>query len=228
MKICSVSFLNINSLQRTHSIDFEAFPLSESGLFLLSGPTGAGKTSILDAITVALYDDIPRYRTNDIREIMSRGTYECWAEVEFESNGKRYRSKWSAHRARKKATGEFQPKKMELTELPAGTIIESYLSKVPAEVERITGLSCDQFLRSMMLAQGDFSAFLKAKENERADLLDKMVGTSQYSAISMEAFKKASDEKQKLAELSAKIDESRLISDEEKRSFSQSRMNVLY
>lgn len=219
MKICSVSFLNINSLQGTHSIDFEAFPLSESGLFLLSGPTGAGKTSILDAITVALYGTIPRYsinRNNDICEIMSRGTGECWAAVDFESNGKRYRSKWSTYRSRKKANGAFQSKVMELCELPSGTILESIPKKVVAEVERITGLSCDQFLRSMMLAQGDFSAFLKAKENERADLLDKMVGTSQYSAISMEAFKKASEEKQKLAELSAKIDESRLISDEEK------------
>ena len=216
MKICSVKFKNINSLQGEHTIPFDAPPLSESGLFALTGVTGAGKTTILDAITVALYGDIPRFKTTDVREIMTRGTGECWSEAEFESGGKRYRSKWSAQRAYKKAEGALQQPKMELAELPSGGFIETYLSKVPAKVAEITGLTMEQFLRSVMLAQGDFAAFLKAKENERGELLERMAGTDEFSRISMAAFEKTKSENENLKKLTDKIDESRLIQDEER------------
>ena len=204
-------------MQGTHKIDFEVSPLSDTGIFLLTGPTGAGKTSILDAIVVGLYGRVPRLNNNyDVSEIMSRGTAECWSEVEFESASHRYRSKWMVHRSRKKPDGVFQSKSMEISELPSGKPIETLISKVPTEVERITGLSCEQFLRSMMLAQGDFSAFLKAKDKERAELLDKMVGTSIYSDISITAYEKAAMESRKVKELEAKIDTTRLLSGEEK------------
>lgn len=227
MKICSVKFKNINSLQGEHAIAFDAPPLSESGLFLLTGATGAGKTSILDAICVALYGAIPRFKATDIREIMSRGTGECWSEVEFESGGKKYRSKWSVHRANNKPNSPFQKVKMELCKYPLYKPDYTGLREVPTKVAEITGLTMEQFLRSMMLAQGDFAAFLKAKENERAELLERIVGTDKFSKISKEAYEKATLEKRKLEELTSKIDESRLISEIEREQISSERQGFL-
>lgn len=223
MKILAVRFKNINSLQGEWNIRFDAPPLSEAGLFAISGPTGAGKTTILDAITVALYGDIPRYQTTDIRELLSRGTGECFAETEFEVNGKQYRSKWSVRRARSNPSGNIQTAEMELALLPSGELLETYLSKVPKKTTEITGLSFDQFLRSVLLAQGDFAKFLKAKDNERAGLLERMTGTEEYSDISKFVYEKAKIEKQHLDILEGKIDKSRLISEPEKESLAEER-----
>lgn len=223
MKILAVRFKNINSLQGEWNIRFDAPPLSEAGLFAISGPTGAGKTTILDAITVALYGDIPRYQTTDIRELLSRGTGECFAETEFEVNGKQYRSKWSVRRARSNPSGNIQTAEMELALLPSGELLETYLSKVPKKTTEITGLSFDQFLRSVLLAQGDFAKFLKAKDNERAGLLERMTGTEEYSDISKFVYEKAKTEKQHLDILEGKIDKNRLISEPEKESLAEER-----
>src|SRR4028119_2333238 len=105
MKILSIKFLNLNSLKGENEIRFDKPPFTESGLFAITGPTGAGKTTILDAITLALYGEVHRHDKEDPSEIMTRHTAESYAEVEFEVKGKVYRSKWSNYRARKKATG---------------------------------------------------------------------------------------------------------------------------
>jgi exonuclease SbcC len=122
MKILSVSFKNLNSLRGEFRVDFNSSPLVDSGLFAITGPTGAGKTTLLDAITVALYNKVPRHGGN-VEELMTRHTGECWSEVEFETNGTRYRSKWSLNRARSKADGKFQSDKMELSNALTGEIL---------------------------------------------------------------------------------------------------------
>src|SRR5919107_3188657 len=107
MKILRVRFFNLNSLRGEHEVDFGNSPLSDAGLFAITGPTGAGKTTILDAITLALYGQVPRHE-GGVEQVMSHGTGESWAEVEFQVNGRRYRSKWGQYRARKKAEGKLQ------------------------------------------------------------------------------------------------------------------------
>jgi exonuclease SbcC len=185
MKILKVRLQNINSLKGEFEIDFQEF-LKDESLFAITGPTGAGKSTILDVITCALYGRTARL-TNP-NELMSRHTGECLCEVEFEIKGKVYRCSWAQKRARKNPDGNFQSAKMEIVELDSNKILESYLSKVPKVVEEISGLDFDRFVQSMMLAQGSFDAFLKAKENERSNLLEKITGTYIYKQISQSIY----------------------------------------
>ena len=185
MKILKIKLLNINSLKGEFEVDFEKF-LKDESLFAITGPTGAGKSTILDVITCALYGRTARL-TNP-NELMSRHTGECLCEVEFEVKGKVYRSSWSQKRARKSSDGAFQSAKMEVSEIESGKVLESYLSKVPKYIEDLSGLDFDRFIQSMMLAQGSFDAFLKAKENERSSLLEKITGTQIYKQISQEIY----------------------------------------
>lgn len=185
MKILKIKSLNINSLKGEFEVDFEKF-LKDESLFAITGPTGAGKSTILDVITCALYGRTARL--SNPNELMSRHTVECLCEVEFEVKGKVYRSSWSQKRARKSPDGAFQSAKMEVSEVESGKVLESYLSKVPKYIEELSGLDFDRFIQSMMLAQGSFDAFLKAKENERSSLLEKITGTQIYKQISQEIY----------------------------------------
>src|SRR4028118_1970428 len=138
MKILSVRLKNINSLKGEHFIGFNKSPFTESGLFAITGPTGAGKSSILDAITLALYGLAPRFNRENPLEIMSYHTSDCLAEVEFEVKEKGYRSKWSVHRSRGKVDGEMQQPRMELVDVMADVILESKKTEVINHVTEIT------------------------------------------------------------------------------------------
>lgn len=216
MKIISIKFLNLNSLKGQHEIRFDRPPFTESGIFAITGPTGAGKTTILDAITVALYGRVHRH-SKDVFEIMTRHTAESYAEVEFEVRDKLYRAKWSIRRSRGKADGQLQTQKMELADAATGTIlIEHPLQEVREEIVRLCGLDYNQFLRSVILSQGDFTRFLKADENERSELLEKITDTGIYSQISIAAYEKARDERLKLDQLKAKLENVALLTPEER------------
>ena len=185
MKILKVKSLNINSLKGKFEIDFRTF-LNDNALFAITGPTGSGKSTILDIITCALYGRTPRLKNPN--DLMSRHTGECLCEVEFEIKGKIYRSSWSQKRARKNANGKFQTAKMELSNVGTSKVIKSSLRDVPKEIEELSGLDFDRFIQSMMLAQGSFDAFLKAKEADRSTLLEKITGTQIYAKISKEIY----------------------------------------
>ncbi len=195
MKILKVKLLNINSLKGEFEIDFQKF-LKDESLFAITGPTGAGKSTILDVITCALYGRTARL-TNP-NELMSRHTGECLCEVEFEIKGKVYRSSWAQKRARKNPNGNFQSAKMEIVDLSTNKILESKVREVPKLIEQITGLDFDRFVQSMMLAQGSFDAFLKAKENERSNLLEKITGTYIYKQISQSIYDTYSQKKKEI------------------------------
>ncbi|TGE29571.1 AAA family ATPase [Hymenobacter metallicola] len=224
MKILRVRFFNLNSLRGQHEVDFAASPLSDAGLFAITGPTGAGKTTILDAITLALYGQVPRHDGSGPEQVMSHGTGESWAEVEFQVNDKRYRSKWGQYRSRKKADGKLQPPTMELSEYQAPqhpqaeeqwSFLETYKSKVPGRVAELSGLEYRQFLRSVLLAQGEFTKFLKSSPGERAQLLEKITDTRKYSDISRAAFEKAKQENQQVEVLRAGLAGVTLLSPDE-------------
>ena len=185
MKILKIKSLNINSLKGEFEIEFEKF-LKDESLFAITGPTGAGKSTILDIITCALYGRTARL--SNPNELMSRHTAECLCEVEFEVKGKVYRSSWSQKRAFKKPDGAFQTAKMELSVVESGKILESLISKVPKYIEDLSGLDFKRFSKSMMLAQGSFDAFLKSDVNERSTLLENITGTQIYKQISCEIY----------------------------------------
>ncbi|MDJ1499076.1 AAA family ATPase [Xanthocytophaga agilis] len=213
MKILSIRLKNINSLRGEHYIPFHESPIADSGLFAIVGRTGAGKTSILDAITLALYGYAPRFGIDKAEKIMSYHTTDCFAEVEFETKEKRYRSKWSLWRSRNKLDGDLQPPKMELTDLETDQIMESKLTDVRERVTALTGLDYQRFLRSVMLAQGDFAAFLKAKESDKGELLEKITGTDLYTRLSQKAYQRKKSEVEKLKDWERKLDTTSLLTE---------------
>ena len=216
MKILSIHFLNLNSLRGKHLIRFDESPLNESGLFAITGPTGAGKTTILDAITLALYGEVHRHDKGDPNDIMTRHTGESFAEIEFEVNDVAYRCKWSNHRAGRKADGAIQGARMELSFVSGDIICSHPLTAVKKKIIEITSLDFSQFLRSVMLSQGDFTRFLKASENDRSALLEKITDSVVYSDISTFVYEKSKSENTELNKLNEKV-EGVVLLDEQQR-----------
>lgn len=216
MKILKVSIKNLNSLRadgKPQVIDFQDERITSQGLFAIVGDTGAGKTTILDAITLALYGETARGHQTDV---MTHGTGECFAEVEFEVKGRQYRAKWSQHRARKKSNGNLQAPNYEIASLPDEKLLcRSLKRNVLPLIEKITGLDYGQFKRSVMLAQGEFAEFLKSNEGSRSDLLEKITGTERYSEISKAAFEKYREQQQLLEKLKLQLDGLQLLETDE-------------
>ena len=191
MKICKLKLKGLNSFREPVNINFEKSPLDDASLVAITGPTGAGKTTLLDAICVALYGKTPRLsKTNDKNQnpkhLISHGENEGFAEVLFMANGSRYLATWSV-----KQKGS---PRVQLFYADGGKLISDKLSKkgkslgssqktVSEEVESILGLDFDAFRRSVMLAQGEFAAFLKAPDEKRRTILEATAGVSIYDAL---------------------------------------------
>jgi exonuclease SbcC len=205
MKILSVELENLNSLVGKTKIDFTNPMFTSSGIFAIVGPTGSGKTTILDAICLALFGRTPRLKSisQTENEIMSRGTGFCSAEVVFETNQNgTFLCSWYQQRANKKSDGNFQKPKHEIAEpVDDGTVwrpLETKLSKVPQIVEEKTGMNFDRFTRSMLLAQGDFDKFLQSDAKDRSEILEQITGTEIYGDISRKVHERNREEQNKL------------------------------
>ncbi len=224
MRILNVRFKNLNSLVGLWNIDFTHPAYTSDGIFAIIGPTGAGKTTILDAICLALYGRTPRLNrvTKSTNELMSRLTGECLAEVCFETQAGRYRCQWSQHRARNKADGELQTPRHELSHADTGEIIESRLREVGERIEILTGMDYERFTRSMLLAQGGFAAFLQAPSNERAPILEQITGTEIYSRISIKVHERRAEESRKLEKLKEDAAGIRLLTEEARQELRSS------
>ncbi|QBL10643.1 exonuclease subunit SbcC [Rheinheimera sp. D18] len=217
MKILSVRLQNLNSLRGEWLIDFRQPPFNQTNIFAITGPTGAGKTTILDAICLALYHQTPRLKTSPTsNELMTRNTSECLAEVEFEVAGVGYRAFWSQRKARGQSDGNLQAAKTELAKLD-GTILAEKTSDKLRLVADITGLDFGRFTKSMLLAQGGFAAFLNADANERAELLEELTGTDIYGRISEQVFIDCREQKNQLELLQARAGAVELLSEEQQQ-----------
>ncbi|MCC6923999.1 MAG: AAA family ATPase [Nitrosomonas sp.] len=217
MRILQLRFRNLNSLAGEWAIDFSRPEFLADGIFLISGPTGAGKSTILDALCLALYGCTPRLNkiSKNSNEILSRQTGECFAEVTFETQAGRFRSHWSQHRARRHPAGELQAPKHELADAASGKILETKIQDVARRIERIVGMDFDRFTRSMLLAQGGFAAFLQADPDERAPILEQITGTEIYSRISIGVHERNRKEREQLNLLEAEIAGITLLSSEQ-------------
>ncbi|WP_200376493.1 AAA family ATPase [Thiocystis violacea] len=219
MRILRVRFKNLNSLAGEWDIDLSHPAFVADGLFAITGPTGAGKTTILDAICLALYASTPRLNkvSKGTNEILSRRTGECFAEVTFETQSGRYRCHWSQHRSRRKPDGELQNPKHEIVEADSGRIIDASVRGVAERIESVTGMDFERFTRSMLLAQGAFDTFLRAAPDARAPILEQITGTEIYSRISIGVHERRRVERETLDRLSAELAGMPLLSEEEER-----------
>ena len=204
MRIRKISLENLNSLVGVHELDLTAEPIASAGIFAITGPTGAGKSTILDAITLALYGRAARYDEPNPGDVMSRHQGRCRAEVEFEVDGVIYRAEWIRRRARDRPDGRLQAASRFIYDAD-GQPLTQKLADAKILVEKVSGLSYERFMRSVLLAQGEFARFLKSDENERAELLESLTGTSVFSELSIRAFEEAK-KRERLVE-----DEERLL-----------------
>lgn len=237
MKIVRISGKNLNSLA-SFDLDFTQPPLAQAALFGLTGPTGAGKSTILDALCLALYRETPRLRSgrsanetpgdglgaNDPRNYLRQGCAQAEAAVEFVAKGQHFRARWQVRRARDAAGGALQADQHVLEKLGEDgqfAVVEDRKSQVIAKVQEYTGLAYEQFSRAVLLAQGDFAALLRADPAERAVLLEKLTGGDIYARIGKQAFAEAKMYEGVKAELDAAIGTVQTASDEDRAEWAR-------
>lgn len=218
MKFLQLEILNLASLDKQGGevINFEEGALGESTIFSIVGPTGSGKSTLLDAICLALYNRTPRYprkkgdknqnieifgeadanennrlAPTDSRNILTRGKKEGYSKLTFlANNGSIYRAEWHVRFQRVR----YENAKTSLYKITRNG--EQLTEEIADwnELPNIIGLDYDQFLRTVLIAQGSFANFLTAKENERYELLEKLIGCEEtYTNIATE-IKKAKDQ----------------------------------
>jgi exonuclease SbcC len=226
MKILTVKFRNINSLAGDWEIDFTKPEFLENGIFAITGKTGSGKSSILDAVSLALYGKTTRVDvTGSNNDVMTRGMSDCYAEITFEVGGKVWKASWKQERARKKADGNLKQVERVIADENDRIVADKISIKgakqneeektVNEKIVAILGLTFEQFTKVILLAQGSFAAFLQADKSDKGELLEQITGTEIYGEISRRVFERNKMENQKLEMLDRELGAITILSEEE-------------
>ena len=230
MRLQTLTIHNIASIEDA-TIGFDTHPLADSEVFLITGKTGSGKSTILDAICLALFATTPRLKdtsmqgeTKDLgvditikdpRQLMRRNTGEAFVSLTFTgNNGIHYEATWSISRAYKKATGNLQNKSWKLKNLDSD-ITYTKDKEIEAEIQEAIGLDFSQFCRTTLLAQGEFTRFLNSKDEDKAAILEKITGVDIYSKIGIKVFEVTGQKKTEWEQAQQKIEGIHTLTDEE-------------
>ncbi len=229
MRLIKIEIENIASIEKA-TIDFESPELTDQPIFLITGPTGSGKSTILDAIALALYDKTPRMAMNtdgkikgeddkeyDISKtvmLMRKGAENAKATLTFEAlDGKVYKATWAT---RKKRTGALDSVQRTLEQEGNSNYIIEKAKEVSEEIKKLIGLDYEQFTKTTLLAQGEFTRFLKSKIEEKSAILEKITGTDIYSKIGKQIFLKYQDAKNNVEKKESKLEAIAVLSQEER------------
>lgn len=234
MRVLAIRGRNLASLEGEFSIDFTSEPLCSAGIYAISGPTGSGKSTLLDAMCLAFFSRTPRtdqaretnVRVRDVNDgmlsqgdprfLLRRGCASGYAEVDFLAlDCHSYRVRWSVSRAREKENGRLKNATITLYNIETGKEEQGTKNELQARIVELIGLTFEQFTRSVLLAQNDFSTFLKAEQGDKASLLEKLTGTELYSAISRLIYSRNSEAKSAYENLQSKARGIELLSDED-------------
>lgn len=225
MRLIRLEFENINSLAGHWVIDFTDEAFVRSGMFAITGPTGSGKSSILDAVSLALFGTTPRTRglnaTQEACPAMTKNRGVASAKVLFEEKGAWYVSQWSRHKAAK--SGTLQPARVRLARVasadpdaPVVEVIAEQVKRWQETVEALIGMNFETFSRTMLLAQGAFAAFLRAAPKERADLLEQITGADVYTLVSQKIYERTVAAEGLVREKRTALEELRVMPDDER------------
>lgn len=241
MKINKLTIHNIASIEDA-DLDFQAEPLKSSELFLITGETGSGKTTILDAICLALYGTTPRLTdtksekedgdndktltSQDTRSLMRRGSGECKVTLEITDNlGQYLKCIWETHRKDQKPDGNLQKEKWSLEDENGQTISNKKKENSKLIQERI-GLDFNQFRKTVMLSQGEFAKFMKSDQDERATILEKLTGTDIYTQIGKKIAEKYSAAKTERENLKTQIDATSVWTEEKENEKTEEQKKI--
>lgn len=222
MRITRLKFSNLNSLKGEFEIDFTNNELIEDNIFAIVGDTGAGKSSILDAITLALFAKTARIEkiTGNSNEIMNRDSGDCYAQVFFINENCEYSALFSQRKARGNKDGNLLAYTRTLFDITNNKQIATN-KDFDNVLVNIINLSFDQFSRSVLLAQGNFNLFLMAKDDDKSKILEQITGTEIYSEISKKIYEHYSLEKRSLELINERFNTQDILSDDEKIQLKQ-------
>ncbi|MBR5685674.1 MAG: AAA family ATPase [Muribaculaceae bacterium] len=239
MKLHQLTIENIASIEHA-VIDFNAAPLANERLFLITGETGSGKSTIIDCLCLALYGNTPRMKaaknakyessrnssekkdeqtTNNPRQLMRRGSVQASVELTFENNqGVPYIATWEVHRANGKIDGKLSPISRVLRTADGVTPAHHFskFGDIDDHIEKIIGLDMDQFFRTVVLAQGKFAEFLNSDDKDKSELLEKMTGTGIYTQLGKKIYDTYQEKVNKCKILSGQMENIYLLDETQK------------
>ena len=237
MKLKQLTIQNIASIEHA-VINFDAAPLANERLFLITGETGSGKSTIIDCLCLALYGSTPRMKgargntsyetskqvkddisTNSTKQLLRRGSTQAIVELTFNDNlGTPYIATWEVHRAHGRLYGKTSGVARTLRTADGATTVVNLTKtkEIDQHIEGLIGLDVDQFFRTVVLAQGKFAEFLNSDEKEKSDLLEKMTGTEIYSQVGARIYQEFQHKENNCRILRGQMEGIVLLNDEQK------------